>query len=85
MNFKAASEDRKTAEIAAESSVPNIPSTRRKSRGEQINFSLKGASLTTAEPQKRKKNWRSPSNPIDFMNCIRRVRDEQESDAEKVK
>lgn len=51
---------------------------RRKSRGEQINFRLPSTeaspppspALTTGNFQKRKKHWRSPSNPLDFhLNC----------------
>lgn len=57
--------------ISAASPPPSLQSARRKSRGEQINFRL-----STVEPansstfQKRKKHWRSPSNPIDIKtNC----------------
>lgn len=49
---------------------PSLQSIRRKSRGEQINFNLPIYPSLPTTFQKRKKNWRSPSNPLDFhMNC----------------
>ena len=50
---------------------PSLQSIRHKSRGEQINFNLPAPSPVAAVTfQKRKKHWRSPSNPLDFhMNC----------------
>lgn len=57
--------------ISSASPPPSLQSTRRKSRGEQINFRLSAAEPSTSSSfQKRKKHWRSPSNPIDLnMNC----------------
>lgn len=60
--------------------APAPQASRRKSRGgEQMNFTLPQiATVATYNQtanisnfQKKKKHWRSPSNPIDFMNCIR--------------
>lgn len=55
---------------SAASPPPSLQSIRRKSRGEQINFRLPVDLSSQISIRKRKKNWRSPSNPLDFnMNC----------------
>ena len=52
------------------SPAPSLQSARRKSRGEQINFRLPVNLPAISSFQKRKKHWRSPSNPVEFsMNC----------------
>ena len=71
--------------------MPAPQALRRKSRGgEQINFTLPSVATGTAYTSnqtwdglkasschKRKRHWRSPSNPIDFMDCMRKGREKE--------
>lgn len=65
MKDKVKNDQMESREMAT-SPVPSIQSTQRKSRTEKRNYH-EGSSSTNV----RKKNWRSPSNPIEFMNCVR--------------
>ena len=58
------------SKITSTSPVPSIQISDRESHGEQISLKLQKLTVIPAGPQKRKKHWRSPSNPIDFMNSI---------------